>query len=387
MNNLWAIGFRPFFLLGSLTSMLLILFWAWAFYSGVTLVGYFDPIVWHAHEMIYGFSLAIVAGFLLTASANWTQSKPLSGTKLKRLFCLWFLGRVFMALSLFEWPYLRVLTSVIDLLFIPFLIYSMAPPLLRARRMANIQFLLILGVLGLGNILIHLASLSVIDASYGNKGIYLGLNLILLILVIMGGRIVPAFTSNALRIEAWKWPVIEYFSLGSVWAYIFLSFFSANEFVVGWISLFAGIFNLIRMGGWNSLKTLRYPLLWILHLGYLWIAIGFFLVFLSNVLEVLPQSVAIHAFTAGSMGTFIIGMMSRVSLGHSGRPIQLAKGFTLSYLFITFSGIIRVISGFYLEYYSLGILLAGVFWGLSFLIFLIYYFNILVSPRADGRPG
>jgi len=387
MNNLWAIGFRPFFLLGSLTSMLLVLFWAWVFYSGITLGGYFDPIVWHAHEMIYGFTLAIVAGFLLTASPNWTQSKALSGLKLKRLFCLWFLGRVLMALSFFEWPYLNYAASLVDLLFIPFLITSLAPPLLKARRLSNSQFLLILGILGIGNLLIHLASLNIIDSSYANKAIYLGVNLILLIIVIIGGRIVPAFTSNALRVEAWKWPVIEYFALGSLWAYILLSFFMDDGKVIGWIALFGGLFNLLRMAGWNTLKTLKYPLLWILHMGYLWIIIGFFLIFLSDVVGILPRSVAIHAFTAGSMGTMIIGMMSRVSLGHSGRPLHLAKGFISSYIFITLSGVIRVASGFYMEHYTLGILLAGFFWGLSFLIFLIYYSRILILPRAGGRPG
>ncbi len=387
MSNIWAIGFRPFFLLGSLTSMLLVLFWAWAFYSGLTLGGHFDPIVWHAHEMIYGFSLAIVAGFLLTASPNWTRSTPLSGKNLKRLFCLWFLGRLLMALSLFEWPYLNYAASLIDLLFIPFLIVALAPPLIKAGRFSNSQFLVILGILGIGNLLIHLSSLNIIDYSYANKAIYLGVNLILLIIVIIGGRIVPAFTGNALRVEAWKWPVIEYFALGSLWAYILLSFFVDDGKVIGWIALFAGLFNLIRMAGWNTIKTLKYPLLWILHLGYLWIVIGFILVFLSDVVGILPRSVAIHAFTAGSMGTFIIGMMSRVSLGHSGRPLQLAKGFILSYICITLSGVVRVASGFYMEHYTLGILVAGIFWGLSFLIFLIYYARVLILPRADGRPG
>lgn len=387
MNNIWAIGFRPFFLLGSLSSMLSILFWAWVYFSGHTMGGYFDPIVWHAHEMIYGFSLAIVAGFLLTASASWTQTQALSGLKLKRLFCVWLLGRVGMAISLLEWPYLNVFISLIDLLFIPLLIISLAPPLIKAKRMANIQFLFLLGLLGVGNLLTHLASLSIIDYSFGTKAIYLGVNLILLIMVIIGGRVVPAFTSNALRIKTNQWAVIEKLSLGAVWAYVLLNFFMSEGPVVGWVALLAGIFNLIRLAGWKSIKTLGQPLLWILHIGYAWIIAGYFLLFLSDVFEFLPRSVAIHAFTAGAMGTFIIGMMSRVSLGHSGRPLKLMKGFVISYFFITLSGVVRVISGFFLEQYGLGIMLAGVFWVVSFLIFLIYYFKILVSPRADGRPG
>ena len=387
MHNLWAIGFRPFFLTGSLVSMGLILYWALVYFTGNLPGGYLDVITWHAHEMIYGFVISIVAGFLLTASANWTQTKPASGRKLLILFILWMAGRLAMLISLFEWPIPPVLFFIIDFLFIPMLAYTLAPPLLAARQLRNIQFIPVLSLLALGNLVIHLSALEVIDADYGSRGIYLGVNLILLIMVIIGGRIIPFFSHNALpglkpkRIE---W--LEKAVIGSLWVYIFFDFTNYST-LTGWAALVAGILNFSRLTGWKSWKTIGNPLVWILHLGYFWIAAGFILIFLSEITDLLPRSVAIHAFTAGAMGTFIIGMMSRVSLGHTGRPLKLAKGMVVSYILITASGVVRVALGFFPDIYAHGILCAGLLWAISFLLFIFYYWKILTGPRADGRPG
>ncbi len=384
---IWSIGFRPFFLIGSLVGALLVSYWAIIYYKGSLPAGYFDPIYWHAHEMIYGFAVSVVAGFLLTASANWTGSKPTSGSKLMILFFLWLAGRLCFTLSLWEFPIPQIIYFVVDMLFIPGLILTLAPPLLKARQFKNIQFLLVLSLLSLGNLLMHLAALDILDFNYASKGIYLGVHLILLILIIIGGRVVPFFTGNAITgVNVKIYPVVEKSVIFTACAYILIDFMEQESHYAAWVSLIAFVFNFVRLLGWKPWKTIGNPLLWILHLGYLWVVIGFGLVFLSDIFELLPRSVAIHAFTAGAMGTFIIGMMSRVSLGHTGRPLKLARGFVISYLLITVSGVIRVGSGFYPDVYTDGILLSGLCWATGFIIFLFYYFSILVSPRIDSRP-
>lgn len=388
MRTVWSYGFRPFFFAGSLLSVLLIIFWAMVYYRESLPGGYFDPINWHAHEMIYGFVSAIVAGFLLTASASWTQTSPVSGTKLMLLFLTWLVGRLAFALSLFELPVPGWAWFVMDVLFIPGLVLALAPALIGAKVLRNIQFLFVLSLLALGNVLTHLAALEVIDFTYASRGIYLGVNLIILIIVVIGGRVVPAFSSNACEgIHVRKFDLVEKSVMVSVWAFVLLDFCGLVGPVTGWIALVAAILNFIRLIGWDSFKTRKNSLIWILHLGYFWIAIGFLLIFLSDIFQVLPRSVAIHAFTAGAMGTFIIGMISRVSLGHTGRPLKTPNGFVWSFLFMTLSGVVRIASGFFEDHYRLGILTAGVLWATSFLMFVVYYAKVLLTPRPDGRPG
>lgn len=386
MHIFWSIGFRPFFFTGSLVSVSLILFWAVVFFNEALPTGYFDPIYWHAHEMIFGFVTSIVSGFLLTASANWTRTQPLSGNRLKYLFFLWLAGRIAFALSLFDLPVSNWVYFILDISFIPALIFFLSKPLIQARQIRNIQFLFVLFLLMTGNLLTHLASLEVIDYEYAGRGIYLGVNLILLIVVIIGGRIVPFFSMNAVPgMQVKKYDSVEYAVLISLWLFILLDFIKPQSSLTGGVALFAGIVNLVRIIGWQSWKTLKNPLLWILHLGYLWIVAGFFLISLSDLIGTLPRSVAIHAFTAGAMGTFIIGMISRVSLGHTGRPLILPRGFVLSYLLVLLSAFLRVIFGFIPDHYNTGILLSGICWAGSFLLFLIYYAPILLLPRPDGR--
>ena len=370
-HPVWAIGFRSFFLAGSFFSIFMILYWSLVFFLGDLPVGYFNPIYWHAHEMIYGFAISIVSGFLLTSTASWTNTRPLRDNKLKLLFCLWFVGRIGMTLSLFNLPISPYVYSLIDLLFIPALIFVLAPPLIKSKKVKNLQFVPILSVLFIANLLIHLSSLEIIDSEYASRGVYLGLNLILIIMVIISGRVIPFVTSNAIagvHPKTWEW--VERAVLISVWTYILLDFLD-YPILKGWVAAACGIISLIRISGWKTSKTLGYPLVWILHLGYLWIATGFILVFISEILGYLPRSVAIHAFTAGAMGTFIMGMMSRVSLGHSGRPLKLEKGFVLAYALLTLSAVLRVVFGFFPDLYTYGILASGILWATSFLLFII----------------
>lgn len=390
MNHhpVWGLAFRPFFLGGSLVGAMLVGYWAWAFFTGDLPTGYFDPINWHAHEMVFGFTIAIIAGFLLTASANWTGTKGVSGSKLMLLFMVWLMGRVAMSLSMTELAIPNIVYALIDLSFIPLFIAVLAPALFKARQLKNIQFVFVLGLMELGNLLMHLASLEWIDYSFASRGLYLGVNIILLILVVIGGRVVPFFTMNALKnVEIHRYDFLDKAVVFSVCAYILVHFLDLEPKLVAWASLLAFILNFAKLLIWKPWKTWQRPLLWILHIGYMWIVIGFLLIYLTHYSEVLPLSVSIHAFTAGAMGTFIMGMMSRVSLGHTGRILSLPKGFVVAYGLITLSGFLRVIFGFIPDYYNHGILASGIFWVLSFALFLAYYYKILTTPRPDGRAG
>lgn len=388
MRVVWSYGFRPFFLAGALLSLWLVAFWAIVYYRESLPAGYFDPINWHAHEMIYGFVISIVSGFLLTAGANWTQTRPVSGTKLMVLFFLWLAGRVAFGLSILDLAVPHWTYFLVDMLFIPGLVTALAPAFIGAKQIRNIQFLFVLSFLAIGNLLTHLAALEVIDYAFATKGIYLGVNLILLIIVIIGGRVVPAFSNNTIAgIGIKKYDLLEKAVVGSLWTFILLDFTQLWPAVTGWVALVAAVLNFVRLATWKSWKTSENSLIWVLHLGYLWIPSGFVLIFLSDIAGILPRSVAIHAFTAGAMGTFIIGMISRVSLGHTGRPLHTPKGFVFSYLLVTLSGVVRVASGFFEDFYRQGILIAGLLWAGSFLMFVIYYARILLAPRPDGRPG
>lgn len=381
---IWSIGFRPFFLFGSLSGVLLIVYWSLAFFTGDLPALYFDAISWHAHEMLYGFTIAIIAGFLLTASANWTATRPLSGQKLTGLFILWLSGRILFALALLGVPLPVWLISLVDVLFLPILLLALAPPLIKAKQLRNLQFLPVLALLSIGNLLTHLGALEVVSPTMGTKGIYLGLDLILIIMIIIGGRIVPAFTGNALKgvqVKTWYW--VENSVMVSVWLFVLLDFLEEGTGISAWVSLAAGILNFVRLSGWGWQKTQGTPLLWVLHLGYLWICLGFVLVFLSDYFGLLPRSVSIHAFTAGAMGTFIIGMISRVSLGHTGRVMQLPRGFVVAYYCVSLGALSRVVSGFAPEWYGEGILISGLLWALGFALFILFYSRILLSPRAN----
>lgn len=386
--NLWAIGFRPFFLFGTILCVYLMGYWSLAFYNGALPTSYFMPFYWHAHEMIFGFIMAIVAGFLLTASSNWTGTKPHSGKSLIFIVSLWALGRFAFFLTLFNIEFPKYLPMVIDLLFVPSLALYLAPRLIRAKRIRNLQFLVILTILFIANLQMHLSFLGDISSAYEKRGIYLALNLIVLLLVILGGRVTPVFSNNAtpgLNIQ--RYNLIEYTSIMSVWLYLIVDYLGIETVTSPNIALVAFFFNGIRLATWKSFKVIKNPLLFILHAGYFFIVLAFLMIFLSDTFGLFPKSAAIHLLTAGAMGTYIIGMISRVSLGHSGRPIKLAKGFVVSYFLVGIGALLRFCSGFHASLYQVLILVSGIMFALGFFMFVLYYTKILLTKRADGRVG
>lgn len=380
---LFNLGFRPFFLLAGLSALLLIGLWIPVFSGQLRINPYFHPIYWHAHEMLYGYSLAVIAGFLLTAVPNWTQYPTPKGIGLAVLALCWLAGRLVCTLPLGLPP---MVIALIDLSFIPLLIVGLSGPLLRARKARNIVFLLILSLFFISNSLMHAEALDF--QPLGKDGINLALNLVLLMIVMIGGRVTPFFTRNALGIEPRINPWLEKAAIFSIPCLIALELFSAPNQLIALCALFAGILHFARLLGWSSQGIWRHSLLWVLHLGYGCLALS--LILRAGLpLGLYPPSAAIHCFTVGGIGLMTLGMMSRIALGHSGRLLELPKMTRWGIFVLSLAAITRVLASLNLfsQNYLMLIQLAAGLWVLAFAFFVINFAPICWRPRADGRPG
>jgi len=379
------LGFRPLFLLAGAFATLVIPLWLVIFTGLWPAPPYLGPVGWHAHELLFGFTAAVIAGFLLTAVRNWTGLATPTGPLLTLLALLWFVARVGL-LSTAIVP--TWLVAVIDVSFLPAIAGVLLPPLWRAGNHNNIVFPFILMALAGANLVIHLQALGVL-ASGGERALQFSLNIITLIMTVIGGRVIPAFSANALpevRIRRLAWA--DALGVGLVIMVLVIDLFPSLHAIAGPVALLAAAANIIRMLRWQSLATRRVPMLWILHVGYAWIVVALALKGLAGVLLVVTPSAAIHALTVGAIGSLTLGMMSRVSLGHTGRAIVASTTITVAFALINVGAIIRVVipiaaPGFYLP----GLIVAGLLWTAAFALFVIDFAPILTRPRIDGKPG
>jgi uncharacterized protein involved in response to NO len=382
--SLWQLGFRPFFLLGSLHAALAMAIWV-SFLAGgwAPRMGGVDPVLWHSHEMVYGFSSAIVIGFVLTAAQNWTGRQGVHGATLQFLVGIWALARV--AITLPGIPPLA--SAAVDLSLYPaaacLLIPSLKDPDLKAERLFFILFALLFA----GNLLVHLETTGQL-VGYGRQGVALGLNTLLVMIVFMGGRVIPFFTeSSVARAQPKTWGWIESMSHLTAALFLIVDFFAPYSAWGAAIALSAAGIHFLRLWGWQVRRIRRIPLLWVLHLAYLWLVIGFALSGLAS-LGMLQKSIAVHAFTVGCLGTMIYGMISRVSLGHTGRRLHPKAAVVVGYCLLLASALTRVLGPVVLPSSPAPVLIvSGGFWIGAFAIFLWVYSPMLLAPRVDGRPG
>ena len=387
--GLWAIlalGFRPFFLLAALFAATAAPTWILIYQGLLDPVSYLAPTVWHAHEMIFGFAIAVVAGFLLTAASNWTGRRTAAGPGLAALAALWIAGRLAMVAGagLPAW-----LVAGVDVAFLPILAVVLARPILAAGNRRNVIFPIVLLVLGAVNLSIHLGSLSAI-AWDPSSGLRVAIDLILLMIGVLGGRVIPSFTKNALpQARVSPCPKASMLALASLAALAIADAASGTSGVTGALALLAGAMNALRMRGWGTLSTGRHPILWILHVGYGWMAAGLLLRGVADLSGVIPMDASMHALTLGAIGCMILGMMSRVALGHTGRAISPARLTIVAYWLVNAAALLRVLFAIIPDdMIRLAALSAsGCLWSLAFLCFFIVYLPILSRPRADGRPG
>ena len=378
----FALGFRPFFLSAGIYAVLMMALWLLVLRGSLDL-GSLPPLVWHGHEMLFGFAVAVIAGFLLTAAQNWTGIRTPSGPPLAALFVLWLAGRLgFLVPGL---P--PVWGAAIDLAFLPVLALTLAWPIMKARQLHNYPFPVMLLALTAGNALVHADALGWIAGS-ASLGLHLAAYVIVVMITVMGGRVIPSFTDNKLRTRARRWKAIEILVPASTLAALVAALIAPVSPFTALLAALAAATHGIRLAGWYTGKVWSVPLLWILHLGYAWIALGFALLALSAVGLAAAAGSALHAFTAGSIGVLTLGMMARVSLGHSGRMLEPAPLMTWAFVAANLAALIRVaVPLLFPALYTQGMTVSGVLWMVAFGLFAAIYTPILLRPRVDGKPG
>lgn len=338
--------------------------------------------------MLYGYAGAAIAGFLLTAVPSWTAARGFAGLPLIALAALWLAGRAAMAAAAFipAW-----LVGVLELAFLPVLAALLAPPLLRARN-RNTPMLAVLGVLWLTDVAFVVAMHSG-DALLAQRALRLAIDFVLILVTIIGGRIVPAFTANALRRHGEKMqivarPWLDRLVIALMVTIAFVDAVRPDSAASGGLAALVAAAHALRLSGWRGRWTLREPLLWVLHVGYAWLPLGFGLKALWLLGGVSWSAHWLHAFTMGVFGTMILAVMTRASLGHTGRELAVGRTIGVAYLILTAAVVVRVFApAANFAGYRGSIIVAGVLWTLAFILYLTVYAPILWRPRVDGRPG
>ena len=383
---LFRLGFRPFFLLGALFSCLAMLGWLGQLNGWLTLPGIGNPVWWHAHEMLFGFGAAIVAGFLLTAVQNWTAHPGVRSWPLALVVGLWAAPRCLL-------PWVgenHVILMAMDLAWLPLCAWFLARPIIVTRQWRNLFFVPLLLVLTLLN---GASWLWRADWSLVEHLLITAVLLFTTLIAVMGGRVIPFFTARATGMEkATPLPWLERTALALLWLILLLWLLLPTPWVTS-IQMFplyivtAGA-HLYRQLRWRPATTVAQPLLWSLHLAYLFIPLGLAALAAHTAGLPITLSLASHLLSAGCMGTMILGMIARVSLGHSGRALQVGRRITAAFALIVLSAIVRVFLPLFWPGLSLaGWNLSGWSWIAAYGLFVWVYTPILTSPRADGRPG
>jgi uncharacterized protein involved in response to NO len=382
--GLWSLAFRPFFLAAAVWAALALTLWIVLFMTGGALPSRFDPLSWHIHAMLFGFVPATIAGFMLTAIPNWTGRPPIHGAPLVGLAVLWLVGRITCLVSVLLplW-----LAAAVDLAFPVVLGAFAAREIVAARNWRNLMMPVAIGVIAVADLLTYLEL-----AGYGvpaGLGWRLAIVAIIALISAIGGRIIPDFTRNWLvkrGAPALPSPhsVIDRVALTTLdtgllgWA-----LFPTSK-PVSAILLAAAALNLWRLTRWRGLATLPEPLLAILHLGYAWVVLGSALLGASILSSAVPEAVAIHAFTAGAIGTMVLAVMTRVARGHTGRALEADRVTIVIYLMITAGAAIRVMAEFAGTSAMTLLAASAVLWVTGFGLFAATYGSMLLSPRLDA---
>ena len=377
------LGFRPFFLLGALLAALAIPLWIAALQGWALPVPVGGWLAWHRHELVFGFAGAIIAGFLLTAVQTWTGRPSLSGRPLALLVGLWLLGRLSWWLPS-AWPLL-----LFNLAFLLAVAGVMARLLWAVRQRRNYPIVLVLALLAAVDLLNLLGVLLQHDA-WQRQGSQAAIWLVAAMMTLIGGRVIPFFTQRGLgrleMVQPWAW-----LDLALLVGTLLLALLTGAGLLLqphwgGAVLLLAlGLGHGIRLQRWFDRGLLRVPLLWSLHLAYAWMVLACLGLALWHAGVALPFSQALHALTVGAMAGLILAMLARVSLGHTGRPLELPRGFAVAFVLLNLAALLRVLGVSFA--YQPALWLAALAWGLAFAQFLYCYGPMLCRTRADGHPG
>ncbi len=377
---LFNLAFRPFFLLGAAFSIISILLWSMMLGGHFQTEVYGGQLWWHIHEMLFGFVVAIIIGFLLTAVQSWTGVPGIKGNALKMLVAVWLLGRIAILLPQIipAW-----IIAVIDLSFLPISAAVLATPIIKVKLWRHIMFVPLLLILTLTNATMHYSVFTSQPLHLYSASTSVIL-LVVLLMCVMGGRVFPMFTANGTQTDkvppiAW----LEKLAIGSMLLAVFSSFnwVEIHSSIMATIFFIAATAHAVRALRWRIWVTLSTPLVWSLHLSYWCISIGLLLFGLSDVTDLVSRSQAIHTLTVGAMGGMILSMISRVSLGHTGREIVANKTLFASFLLILVTFVVRVFGIYWFENYLHVIYTATFFWVAAYGCFVLRYFPILCKVR------
>lgn len=377
-------GFRPFFLLAALSSVLTLAVLAGSLWLAAWPSALLPPSRWHGHEMLFGFVAAAIAGFLLTAVPTWTNRPPVSGLPLAGLALLWVAGRVVWSPGLML---LNTPLTLIDGLFFPALGVAVGLPLVRTRNFRNLPFLLILALLTAANLLFILTHLGRIPALLFDP-LRFAANLAQLMIAVIGGRIVPLFTRNALAkagvavsITPAVW--LDRAALAAVTAVIAFDVLEPDGRTAGVTALAAAALLAARLVRWHGHRTLRMPIVWVLHVGYAWVVAALALKAAWILGGAAWAATWLHALTAGAFGTMILGVMTRVALGHTGRPLQVSTPIAVAYILVSVGAVLRITAPVVApDHYLQSLTAAMAVWASAFVVFIAVYWRVLVSPRV-----
>lgn len=378
---LFTYGFRPFFLFGALWAGAAVALWLPMLTGRLALPTHFSPLDWHVHELVYGYVPAVIAGFLLTAVPNWTGRLPVVGGRLVALFSLWAAGRV--ALLIAAWIG-GAMAAAIDVAFLAALAGLISREIIAGDNWRNLKVVVALGLLITGNVLFHLEVLGAISGGYGLR---LGVGTTVLLIMLIGGRIIPSFTRNWLaRQPGTRLPVafngldvlvmVESGLVLALWVLL------PDAAITGWLAALVGFVNCSRMARWAGDRTLSEPLVLVLHVAYAFVPIGFVLLAISVLFpNVIAPSGALHGWTAGCIGLMTLAVMTRASLGHTGQRLTATPRVQAIYAFALISALARIVAAF--GFWRMPMLdLAAMAWVLAFGGFVWVYAPLLTRRSA-----
>jgi len=383
---LFGLGFRPFYLAAAGFAVLALPIWLLIFLGASSVNGYLVGVDWHSHEMVFGFASAVIAGFLLTAVRNWTGLPTPTGRGLAAMFFLWLAARVLAFSGLGHFA------AAADIAFFPVLGVVVGMRIIRSRNARNVKLLVLLGGLTIVNGTFHAAKLGMIPFEWSQTSITAALDLLTVLMAIIGGRVIPVFTANAVPgASPQQSAAVDFVAFAALIAVLAAgllgSWYRVPDAV--WLTLLvaAALAHLVRWLLWQPQRTLRNPLLLMLPAAYLWIPISLALRALG-IAGLAATAAAIHALTLGAISALMIAMMMRSSLGHTGRPLEASKADSIAFALVQIAAVVRVLGTVAVPaVYQGAVIASGVLWSLAFAIFLLRYGPMLTRPRVDGRPG
>jgi uncharacterized protein involved in response to NO len=381
MKTFLEYAFRPFFLLNGLFAILMMMVWIMALHGEAAFS--VATVLWHGHEMLVGFSMATIAGFILTAVATWTGRPPLSGARLGLLVLAWLAGRAAMMIGYPVWP---VPAAFVDVLFPVLLCFFVAQEVIGGASQRNFPIIFIMALMAVLDILYHLGALGVMPGA-DRIAVYLFIHLVLLLITVIGGRIIPSFTANWLRAKGVTrlpkvYPLLDKVVIALMVLTGISASFAPDKPWTGILAFATALAHAARLAGWCGLSTRGEPLLFVLHVAYLWLPVGYALTGLAVFGQVLMPTAALHALTMGAVGMMILAVTTRVALAHTGRPLRAARLTVVAYWIFTAAVLTRVL-GTMSDHYLAMVDLSAMGWIIAFVIFSWVYWPVLTKPRVD----